>query len=279
MIIDASSLNSRYSAQVGQGSRTSLQGGSRGFGAGATQPNLSAPSDKNVQNTFASMIADKAVKPETSDSPEKGESAKDSTADSSSLAKSLENAANFIKNEFGDDASTAFMGIVIKHSGENVTEESLGNALLQSVKFFDRNFGFSAGDKVMDQFNSDINKSMNEYFDNGLQEHFFAVNPTQSLGVTLQNTLSTVNQKYGNEVSDSIKGMIEQVLQDDGNNFDSYKKGIDQAFDEAEKTIPGISEDIKSLAAGELMDKISNHASAIQTGPEEYTGTLINSMV
>jgi hypothetical protein len=278
MNIDGSSLHSRYGAKVRQGSQTSLLDGSRSGGVRATRPRLSAPSDKSVQSEFASLVADKALKPKVSGSPVQEESTQDKTVDSSALASSLENAANYIKKEFGDDASTAFMGIVIKHSGSNVTEKSLGNALLQSVKFIDRNFGFSAGDKVMDQFNSDINKTMNDYFDNGLQEHFFAVNPNQSLGTTLQSTFSTVSEKYGQDVSDSIKSMIEQVLKEDGSNVESYKKGIGQALEEAEKTTPGITADIESMAAGELFDKIAPDNQVMQSAATASTGTILNAV-
>lgn len=278
MNIDGSSLHSLYSAQVQQGSQTSLLDGSRSGGVRATRHRLTAPSDKSVQSEFASLVANKALKPEVSGSPVQEESTPDKTVDSSALASSLENAANYIKKEFGDEASTAFMGIVVKHAGNSVTEESLGNALLQSVKFIDRNFGFSAGDKVMDQFNSDINKTMNDYFDNGLQEHFFAVNPNQSLETTLQSTFSNVSQKYGQDVSNSIKSAIEQVLEDDGTNIESYKKGISQALEEAEKSAPGITEDIESMAAGELFDKIAPENQAMQAASTASTGTILNTV-
>lgn len=279
MYINASSLHSRYSAKVQQGSQTSLLGGIRSEGVRATRPRIAAPSATNKQSEFAAIIAQKAAKPQTANQTEQKESAQNKTADSSAIANSLENAANYIKKEFGDDASTAFMGIVLKHSGDNITEDSLGGALLQSVKFIDRNFGFSAGDKVMDQFNSDINNSMNEFFDNGLQEHFFAVNPNQSLDVTLQSTFNKVSQDYGNDVSNSIKSMIEQTLKDDGKSLDSYKKGIDEALSEAEKTSPGITKDIEALAAGELLDKISPKNQTIQTPAAQSSGTLLNAVV
>ncbi len=278
MHINASFLHNRYSAQVRQGSQTSLLDGSRGEGVRATRPRLSAPSVISDKGQFASIVAQKTVKPQPAAQTEQGESAQDKPADSSGLAKSLENAANFIESEFGKEASTAFMGIVLKHSGDEVTEESLGGALLQSVKFMDRNFGFASGDKLMSHFNSDINESMNDYFENGLQEHFFAVNPHQSLDVTLQNTFHKVSQDYGQETADSIKSMIEQVLGEEGKSLDSLKKGLEKGLEEAESTTPGITAEIQSIAAGELLDKISPQGPAAQTATAPDTGTLLDAV-
>ncbi|SMF27926.1 hypothetical protein [Desulfovibrio gilichinskyi] len=259
MQIDASALKSTYGATSWQDSRASLLGGSRTFGVGATRLNVSAP-PVNTAEQFADLIAQKTVSSKTSGAEaqkgalENGQSSKDP----SELAGALAEASNFIESEFGKDAATAFKGIVIANSGDTVTEESLSNGLLQSIQFIDRNFGFSAGDKVMDHFNANLNNVMNNHFENGLQEHFFAAKPGTAAKINLSNTFAKLNEEFGTGTSEAIESMIDQIMKTKGNSLSSFKEGLEKALEKAEELHPGITAQAAPDAAGELMDQIQN---------------------
>ncbi|MBI9112933.1 hypothetical protein [Maridesulfovibrio ferrireducens] len=259
MHIDASALKSTYGAPSWQNSQASLLGGSRSSGVGATRLNVSAP-PVNTANQFADLIAQKTVATETSSNNiQKGALENEpSSKDPSELAGALADASDFIENKFGKDAATAFKGIVIANSGDQITEDSLSNGLLKSIQFIDRNFGFSAGDQVMEHFNSNLNNAMNNHFENGLQEHFFAAQPGTAAKINLSNTFAQLNRQFGEETADSIKSMIDQVLKTEGNSLSSFKKGLDKALKKAEELHPGITAQTAPAAAGELLDKIQN---------------------
>ncbi|WP_291325147.1 hypothetical protein [Desulfovibrio sp. UCD-KL4C] len=259
MKIDASALKNNYGATSWQNSQASLLGGSRTFGVGATRFSVSA-SPVNTAEQFADLIAQKSVSSKTAvqetqkGALENGQSSKDP----SELARALAEASNFIENEFGKDAATAFKGLVIANAGDQVTEESLSKGLLQSIQFIDRNFGFSAGDKVMDHFNANLNNAMNNHFENGLQEHFFATKPNTTAKINLSNTFAKLNEEFGEGTADAIESLINQVMKDKGNSLSSFKEGLDKALEKAEEIHPGITAQAAPAAAGELMDQIQN---------------------
>lgn len=245
MQIDASALKSTYGAPSWQNGQASLLGGSRTSGVGATRLNVSAP-PVNTADQFADLIAQKAVVTDTESSPK----------DPSELASALADASNFIEDKFGKDAATAFKGLVIANSGDQITEDSLSNGLLKSIQFIDRNFGFSAGDQVMSHFNSNLNNAMNNHFENGLQEHFFAAQPGTAAKMNLSNTFAQVSAQFGEQTAKSIESLLDQVLSEEGNSLKSFKKGLDKALAQAEEMNPGITAQMAPAAAGEIMDNI-----------------------
>lgn len=262
MQIDASALKSTYGATDWQNSQASLSGGSRSSGVGAMRLNAST-SSVNTSEQFAELIAQKAVSSKTSTSKAQKEASESGqySKNPSELADALAEASDFIESEFGRDAATAFKGIVIANSGDQVTEESLSNGLLQSIQFIDRNFGFSAGDKVMDHFNANLNNVMNNHFENGLQEHFFAAKPGTAAKINLSNTFAKLNEEFGSGTSDAIESMIDQVMKTKGNSLSSFKEGLDKALKKAEELHPGITDQAAPAAASELMDQIQNSGS------------------
>lgn len=149
--------------------------------------------------------------------------AQESTAqakDPSGLEESLSRAVDFVRSQFGDAAAQATMGLVYKSIGNGeVTEENLGKGLLQAVRFIDRNFGFAAGDKLMAHFNQDVNKAMNDFFDNGLMETFYAVSPNakqgggKAQGLQLTSAMQEVAKQYGQDAVSSIMEALEEALQ------------------------------------------------------------------
>lgn len=271
MQIDASALKSNYGAPALLGNGSPLLGGSRTSGVRATHLNTPA-SPVNTADQFAKLIAQKTVSPDKTGKNQNGIEGEQNPKDPSDLAGALANAADFIEGKFGHDAATAFKGIVIANAGDQITEDSLSNGLLKSIQFIDRNFGFAAGDQVMGNFNSNLNNAMNDYFENGLQEHFFAASPETGAQLTLQNTFAQVSEQFGEATAESIKSLIEEVLEDKGKSLDSLKKGIDKGLSEAEKNNPGITELAAPLAAGEIMDKLQSGNSIAAPAP----GSVLN---
>ncbi|MDR2050980.1 MAG: hypothetical protein LBQ63_04330 [Deltaproteobacteria bacterium] len=111
----------------------------------------------------------------SSPSGERG-SAWDKAARLEDLEYSLSGAVAYMTENYGEKAGTAMMALVYKRVGEAApTEESLGQAFLDVTHFIDVNFGLSEGDKFLEYLNGDLNESLNAFFDNGLEESFFAL--------------------------------------------------------------------------------------------------------
>ncbi len=145
------------------------------------------------------------------------DSTQDARADATSeLQRSLAQAVDYVRDNFGDTAAQATMGLVYKQIGnEGVTEDNLGKGLLNALRFIDRNFGFAAGDKVMAYFNQDVNKAINERFDNGLMETFYAAPArasANSQGLSLNSVMQEVTDKNGVDVAQTLMESLEQAL-------------------------------------------------------------------
>ena len=140
--------------------------------------------DETAQ-TFAADVIRRAVatpKPEAiSDATAEAlpaETIADNTAlkNREKLENALADSVSYIAGKFGDKAGTAMMALVYKRIGNNAVDETLlGNALLDVTRFVDANFGINEGDNFIRHLNSDLNKSMNAWFDNGKNEKFMAV--------------------------------------------------------------------------------------------------------
>jgi len=95
-------------------------------------------------------------------------------AERAALSGALSGSVRWVADKFGDAAATAVMGIVYKSIGDGpVTEDALGEGLLDALRFVDRQFGIASGDAFMAQLNGGgLNDALNDYFDNGLSERF-----------------------------------------------------------------------------------------------------------
>lgn len=95
-------------------------------------------------------------------------------AERDALSGALSGSVRWVADNFGDAAATAVMGIVYKSIGDGpVTEDALGEGLLNALRFVDRQFGTTSGDAFMAQLNGGgLNDALNDYFDNGLSERF-----------------------------------------------------------------------------------------------------------
>jgi hypothetical protein len=138
-----------------------------------------------------------------------------SDAESASLAASLADAVDFIRQEYGSDAATAAMGLVLQNVGDGaLTEDNLGDGLVAALAFIDRNLGTAAGDRVMARFNGSLNDAMNGYFENGRQELFMAVEGgTVSFGTGTALTMDQIvdDASSSQSAEDGILAMLKNI--------------------------------------------------------------------
>ena len=93
--------------------------------------------------------------------------------DVSGLRDSLAEALDWVRDQYGDEAGAAAAGMLMASTSGGVDEKAVGDGLLDTLKFIDRNFGTTAGDAAIAKFNSGVNRELNEYFDNGQNELFY----------------------------------------------------------------------------------------------------------
>ncbi|MDC0335585.1 hypothetical protein OAN24_01630 [Pseudodesulfovibrio sp.] len=138
--------------------------------------------------------------------------------DNSDLRHSLGQTLDWMREKFGDEAASAAAGMVLQSTSSGVNEESLGDGLLNTLKFIDRNFGFAAGDEAIARFNQSVNPAINDYFDNGKAEVFYAT-PAQPLdGPSATQEISSrmfmrAAQSSATEVADA-ESITEKLLAD-----------------------------------------------------------------
>ncbi|QJB55718.1 hypothetical protein [Pseudodesulfovibrio sp. zrk46] len=101
---------------------------------------------------------------------EEGQETKDTTA----LQHALGETMDWVRERFGDETAAAASGMVLAATSSTVNEDTLGDGLLNALKFIDRNFGVAAGDAAIAQFNQSVNVELNSYFENGKMELFHA---------------------------------------------------------------------------------------------------------
>jgi len=179
--------------------------------------------------------------------------------DPASLQESLAGAVDFVRENFGDAAAQATMGLVYKSVGNGeVTEESLGKGLLQAIRFIDRNFGFAAGDKLMAHFNQDVNAAMNDYFDNGLMETFYAVSPNgktgggMAQGLQLTSAMQDVAKQYGQDVANSIVNALQEAVENGEKPGAALRQAVEIAGEEMAAKYGGEAQDHAALIGQSL---------------------------
>lgn len=95
--------------------------------------------------------------------------------DVNGLRQSIGSTVDWLSERFGEETATAAAGMLMGATSGEVDETAIGDGLLNTLKFIDRNFGYATGDAAIAKFNSGVNTELNEYFDNGQTEMFFAV--------------------------------------------------------------------------------------------------------
>lgn len=198
------------------------------------------------------------------------------TADVSGLAASLKESIQFIGDKFGADAATAAMGIIYKRVGnDEITEDNLSEGLLDVLRFVDRNFGFEGGDALIDHFNGALNNSLNEYFDNGLTEQFYAATPETS---TVVQAVPELVQTIQDSLGDDAAGIVSSILQgslENGPNIVNLRKGLAKAKNALNKEIAPGSAAALAHAAKDVLAGLGE-----QSGPQQQLkGVALNKAV
>ena len=134
------------------------------------------------------------------------------TAQLQKLESALGGSVSYMANKHGEQAASAMIGIVYKRLGEGeINEQTLGNALLDVTRFIDSNFGTDKGDEFMAHLNGNLNDAMNEFFDNGQNETFFAASSLQGGGEGDTVSVEGLLQQLTEEYAKSIKTMLEEA--------------------------------------------------------------------
>ncbi|HCR12702.1 MAG TPA: hypothetical protein PKD41_15610 [Solidesulfovibrio sp.] len=206
-------------------------------GTAAYTPTLKAPS--STADVFAADILKKLQAAQTASNA--GALADSGAA--GALQKSLADAVAYVRQQHGDAAATAVMGIVIKGVGDGKGgEDALGDALVSSLKFIDRNFGIASGDAAISRFNGALNNAVNGYFQNGHDELFYAANGTTGPGggadaikSTLSATLDDMTKRFGKETADAVSDILTASLEQTGVN----RQGLGTALSAADAYLTG----------------------------------------
>lgn len=145
------------------------------------------------------------------DNPELPAAREEKTTQLQKLEKSLGSSVAYMANTHGEKAASAMIGIIYKRLGENeINEQTLGDALLDVTRFVDANFGADKGDAFMSHLNGNLNVAMNDFFDNGANETFFAASSIQGTAgqaLDVEGIIEQLNEQY----VDSIKTMLEEA--------------------------------------------------------------------
>jgi hypothetical protein len=126
------------------------------------------------------------------------------------------------------------MGIVIKGVGDGAGgEDALGDALVSALKFIDRNFGIAAGDAAMTTFNGALNTAINDYYQNGHLEEFYASDGSGGAGSTVKqaqgivaSTLAHVTKQFGEDAAKTVADILTTTFTDQG----ATRQGLGQAL-------------------------------------------------
>ena len=142
--------------------------------------------------------------------------------DSTDLRQSLGSTMDWIRERYGEETAAAAAGMIVQATSSGVSEKTLGNGLLNTLKFIDRNFGIAAGDEAIAQFNNGINRTVNEFFDNGLNELFFAAessdgsSASQDLNARFISQVVATTDTEDNldpltDILDELKGELDKI--------------------------------------------------------------------
>jgi hypothetical protein len=211
MIIQASHLNSTF-VQQNQDSDQQSGFGSL-FGASAqkrqntqaasTSPKLTIARPAALQTPATAMNDRVDAFGSIMDSYLKGfTDEKGAEKDSSGLVGSLEDTVRWIEEQYGKDAATTAMGMVVQSAASGQSEQAIGDGLLNTLKMIDRNFGINASDTAIAKFNSGVNKELNSFFDNGSQEVFHAKRPAQGTDSVSNVSSRVLTQTAATETTD-----------------------------------------------------------------------------
>jgi|GEM_PF-2324894 len=194
-------------------------------------PSKSTQTSLNGELTLGAVFANEVIRRlESGDEP--GLDSEGQPKDSEDLRHSLGQTMDWIRDRFGDDTAAAAAGMVLQSTASGVNEDTLADGLLNSLKFIDRNFGFAAGDEAIAKFNGTLNGEINDFFENGSEELFYAVETSADSASPMQ--------EMGNRI----------VLEKPRDNDDGYEKDGDtdakslteQLLDKLKEELDGVAE-------------------------------------
>lgn len=185
----------------------------------ANAPGQADKQSDNPPRTLGETLANEIVRRMGEVTDENGE-----TKDTGALRDQLASTMDWVREKFGDDTAAAAAGMVIQATSSGVNEDTLGNGLLNTLKFIDRNFGTNAGDTAIAQFNSGINTALNDFFDNGQNEIFHVAESTGGASATqaagsrifsqvAQSTDSADTLDQLNQLLDQLKAELDNTAQ------------------------------------------------------------------
>lgn len=257
----------------------------------AAHPQPGVPDHAGISRTFAQDVVRRIqahpLPRSEARTPDAGQSAQDGL---DTLEQSLARAVDHIRSNFGNAAAQATMGLVYKEVGNGpVSEDSLGQGLLQALRFVDRNFGFAAGDRLMAFFNSDLNKAVNEYFDNGLMEVFYAAGPgngaaagqgmAKGLEAALGQALGYLAQEYA---TDAAKTLVEQFLaaleQGEGP-FAALRRAVDATGQELAGSYGGDAREHATVLGQALAPLLQEAPVEGNSVPRQQMGMQVDTMI
>jgi len=179
--------------------------------------------------SFAAGLMDKITAATASNA---GDSLSAAGAD---LEKSLTDAVEYVRDNFGDAAAKTVMGLISKGVGDGTGgEDAMGKGLLSALQFIDNQFGVAAGDQAINYFNGALNNAVNAYYQNGHNEEFYASDATlgaSQLRDSLSAGLSSVAQQYGQDAADMVSDIIDTSLSQTGLTREGLSTALGAASD------------------------------------------------
>lgn len=185
------------------------------------------------------------------------------TIDIKALEKAFEGFFNSLVDKFGVDVGAVSQALIYKRIGEEeITEETLADGLLDTLKFIDKQFGPEAGDEMIALVNKGLNKELNAYFDNGKNEEFVvSVNGEISGAGAAAAAIGEFMEARSGEMSG-------------GGLMDILKQLAKEMEEELQKKMQEAQAETASLAdAAELVKELGAYAA--QTAPGDLAPGLI----
>jgi hypothetical protein len=173
--------------------------------------------------TIGETVANEVIRRMAPGADENGE-----PRDAAGLRDSLASTLDWVRDRFGDETATAAAGMVMAATDGTVDEQSLGDGLLDVLRFIDRTQGVAAGDEAIARFNTGINTQLNSYFDNGQSELFYAVESGAVEGGAQATGAGDISARFFSRSTQSAApakdaaNLTEQLL-------DSLKQELDSA--------------------------------------------------
>lgn len=207
------------------------------LGTGSGQDESQAPSLSTAPGSTADVFAAEIMRRIELANPQATASNAGSgvnLAAAGDLQAALSDAVDYVRQQHGDAAATAVMGIVIKGVGDGSGGEgALGDAMVSALKFIDRNFGVAAGDAAMATFNGTLNTSINDFYQNGHLEQFYAADGTGSQGSVVKqgqgvisSTLAHVTKQFGQDAAQAVADILKTDFTDAGSTREGLGKAV-----------------------------------------------------